>query len=76
MSDLEIRVAKLEVQREMEAKDCADFQCEIVTSLKELKSELHDLKVQREKQMSFIGGMAAVVSVIAGVGGFVINKYF
>lgn len=76
MSDLEIRVAKLEIQREVESKDCAEFQCEIAAALKELKVELHDLKLQREKQMSFLGGIAAVVSVIAGFTGFIINKYF
>ena len=76
MPDLECRVAKLEAHLENNLQDCEDFHEGVRATLRDLTTAINDLKLQREKQISFLGGIAAVVSVIATVAGFVINKYF
>ena len=76
MADLDCRVAKLEAILELNTKECSTFQAEISQSLKELNATVHDIQIQREKQLSFFGGVSAVVGGVAAIAAFFINKYF
>ena len=76
LKELTDRMLTLELNFKAELEDTREFREGVKETLKEFSNGLHELKVQREKQMSFIGGVSAVISVIAGIGAFIINKYF
>jgi hypothetical protein len=76
LEEITNRMLKLEIAFAAEIEDTKEFRTGVSATLKEFSAALQDLKVQREKQMSFIGGISAVISIFAGAGAFIVNKYF
>ena len=76
MPDLPCRVAQLEANLKNETIDNKEFREEVKGSLKEISQTLQDMKLERAKQISYIGGVSTVVGLLATVVTLVVKKYF
>lgn len=76
MPDLPCRVAKLEEKLTAESNDSREFREEVRSSLREIAETVHNLQLQREKQVGFIAGVAAVIGGVVTVIGYFFNKFY
>ena len=76
MPDLSCRVAKLEENLKNVSEDSKEFRESVTVSLKEIVETLQEMKLERSKQIGYIGGISTAVGGIAAVATFIINKYF
>lgn len=76
MPDLSCRVAKLEENLKNVSEDGKEFRESVTVSLKEIVETLQEMKLERSKQIGYIGGISTAVGGIAAVATFIINKYF
>lgn len=76
MSDLPCRVAKLEAKLQNETNSSENFRTEVKRSLESIESSIHEMQLQREKQVGFIAGVSAVIGVMVTAAGYLFNRFY
>lgn len=83
MSDIEQRVNKLEFKQEtLENKnetldDKLDaLQVQVNTKLDTISASIMEMKLERSRQMGFIGGIVFIITALFALAGLALKKFF
>jgi hypothetical protein len=75
-TDHESRITTLEVQIDSLVNRSEEDRANVQDSLKEIKNTLVSMKIDREKQASFIGGALFVITAVVTFAGYMLKRFY